>query len=77
MIEQQSYDVIGRDEGSIFIQNAKAVGVTVGGDADVRGLGFHRCAQIAQRMVIRFGGMPAKKHIACIVYRKDLDACRA
>ena len=77
VVEQQSDDVIGRDKRSILVQNAKAVGVAVGGDADVRFVGLHRLAQIPQQMIIRLWRVAAKKHIAGIVHGEDFDSRRA
>src|SRR5580698_6475360 len=39
IIEQESDDVIGLKESSVLVYDAEAVGVTIGGDADV-GVGF-------------------------------------
>src|SRR5580698_11513418 len=74
IIEQESDDVIGLKESSVLVYDAEAVGVTIGGDADV-GVGFaHFLAKIVEQMVVRFRGMAAEEHVAVIVHGRDFNS---
>ena len=60
IIEQQGDDLIGLKECTVFVHNAKAVGIAVGGDPDV---GFHRAHLLAhgfEQMIVGLGRVPAE-----------------
>ena len=74
VIEEQSNDVIRLKEGAVLVHNAKPVGVSVRRDADV-GFGLaHRFAKVVEQMVVGFGGVSAKQHVAVIVDTGDFHS---
>ncbi len=60
VIEKQRNDVIGLEEGSVLIDDAEAVGVAIGGNADV-GVGVvHFAPEVSEQMIVGLGSMAAK-----------------
>ena len=74
IVKEQRNHVVRLDERAIRIQNAKAVGVTVGGEAQLRAKLLHFCLGVAQQRVGRLRRMTAEEHIAVVVNRFDRDA---
>ena len=67
VVEEQRDDVVGLDEGAVFIDNAEAVCVAIGRDADLRANLLHLRSCVAKQMVVGLGRMAAKENIAVIV----------
>src|SRR5437867_11432682 len=67
--KQDGNDVVGRDEGSIFIHHAKAVSIAICGDADASTSLFHLLAHLVQQMPFRLWGMATKEHVAGVMAR--------
>ena len=74
IFKEQRQNVIRRDEGPIRVNDAEAVSVAVGGNADVRVVRFHCLAKIAEQMVVGFGSMSAEEHITAIMDCHNIDA---
>ena len=74
VIEQQGDDVVGREESAVGVHDAEAVGVAVGGDADVRLGGSHLFAASFEQMVVGLGSMAAKQHVATVMDGGDIHA---
>src|SRR5581483_12275699 len=73
VVEQQSEDVVRLKEGAVFVHDAEAVGIAVGGNADV-GLHFaHFDAHGLEQVVVRLGRVTAEQHIAIIVHGGNLN----
>ena len=74
IVEEQSNDVVGLEEGAVFVDDAEAICVSVGGNADV-GLGLaHFLAQVVEEVVVGFGSMAAEENVATVVNGDYIDA---
>src|SRR5207248_8763202 len=67
VIEEKSDHVIWLDEGAVSVNNAEAIGVAVGADAD-RGAGlFHFGATFVQQFAFRLGGVSSEENVTVIM----------
>ena len=76
VIEQQGDDVVGLKEGAVGVDDAEAVGIAVGGNADVRPGLAHLLAQGFEQMIVRLGGVSAEQNVAAIVHGRNLARLR-
>ncbi len=60
VVEEQGDDVVGLDEGAVFVDDAEAVGVAVGGNADGRADLLHLAWQLPSRWSSGSGAWPPK-----------------
>ncbi len=77
IVEEQRDDVVRLDEGAVEVDDAEAVGVAVGGDADGGAGLLHLRLAVAEQVVVRFGRVTAEKHVAVVVDGGRLDAVLA
>ena len=73
IIKQQRDDVIRLKEGAILVHNTKAIGVAVGGYADVGFDVTHLIAHRLQQVVVWLRSVASEEHIAVVVNGCDLD----
>ncbi len=74
VIEEQRDDVVRLEECAVGVDDAEAVGVSIGRDADL-GPGFaHLLAQIFEQMIVGLRRMSAEQHVAIVMHRRDLHA---
>ena len=74
VVEEQGDDVVGLDEGAVGVDDAEAVGVAVGGDAEGRADLFHFAFGVAEQVVVGLGCMAAEEDVAVVVDGFDGDA---
>ena len=67
IVVQQHEHVVGRDIPALFVDDAQAVRVAVGGDAQVRVMIRHGALQVAQRVRIGRGQMAAEERVVAVV----------
>ena len=64
VVEEQRDDVVGLDEGAVGVDDAEAVGVAVGGDAEGGADLLHFLFGVAEELVVGLGSVAAEEHVA-------------
>ena len=77
VVEEQGDDVVGLDKGAVLVDDAEAVGVSVGGDDEAGTDLVHLGLGVAQQMIVRFGCMAAEEDVAVVVDGFDGNSDRA
>ena len=69
VVQQQRNNVVRLDKRAIAVQNAEAVRIAVGRDADRRAHLLHLFLRVAQQVVVGLWRMSAEEHVAVVVNR--------
>ncbi len=67
IVKQQRDDVVGLEERAVVVDNPEAVGIAIGRNANPRADFAHLVPQVFEQMIVGFGRVASKEHIASVM----------
>src|SRR5687768_3725892 len=64
VVHEKCDELVGINKLSTFVEYAEAVGVAIGGEAELDAVSFHQGFQLAELLVCRFGVVAAEVNVA-------------